>query len=163
MRIHRTVWLQAASGPLHPWTVQSWFSSILKSKEEQHEFQWKYLFIICLSASCCRREVAGAGHKAFLGDWCIFLCICISGASLLSWIFFPVHFWRVFLHLICLCLLMSIFQKVGLGKQLLNLSCKVCAFITECCAAFHHTAAANLGDVMNLSLQPDFFCDLPWV
>lgn len=50
-----------------------------------------------------------------------------------------------------------------LGKQLLNLSWKICAFIKECCAAFCHMAAARLGDVMSLSLQPDFFSDLPWV
>lgn len=50
-----------------------------------------------------------------------------------------------------------------LGKQLLHLFWKVCTFITECCAAFHHMAAMSLGDVRNLSLQADCFSDIPWV
>lgn len=54
--------------------------------------QWENLFIICLSASCCRREVAGAGHKAFLGDCCIF---CSSLVVLES------HCWSSFQA--CLC------------------------------------------------------------
>lgn len=52
--------------------------------------QWENLFIICLSASCCRRELAGAGHKAFLGDWCIFWSsLVVLESHCWSWIFFP--------------------------------------------------------------------------
>lgn len=52
--------------------------------------QWENVFIICLSASCCRRELAGAGHKAFLGDWCIFWSSpVVLESHCWSWIFFP--------------------------------------------------------------------------
>lgn len=46
----------------------------------------------CLSASCYRRGVAGAGHKGLLGDVHFLKQSCSSGESVISWIFFPTLF-----------------------------------------------------------------------